>query len=306
MGSATCFATMDIIFLSICELSVRMVSQRKGRPGDYVVYGDDVIIRSEYTECFLNLCDRLHLKINKDKSYADPKGARLYREACGVECLDGVDITPVRYSRFQEPILATAPIDRTWWESTSDLMNRLLIERHYLHTRSAVVELIKHSIARGKPSRRAVSQSIWHHALRIDESDYEEGQDGPLAIVVPDGTATNFHCRYRQVNTANTQHAYQRPEVRCRSPLAKPIDPHSVQDPASQQALYELWFFSTRLGQGGPAEDPMEEEYRKIWEHNPVCIQSFLKSDQFRKDESVVSSAAGTEPDKWVWQWCSV
>jgi hypothetical protein len=307
MGSATCFVTMDIILLSICELSVRMTTGHHGKKNDYVVYGDDVAIRSEYTECFLSLCDRLHLKINKDKSYADPKGTRLYRESCGIECLDGVDITPVRYSRFQEPILATAPIDRKWWESTIDLMNRLLTERHYLHTRSAIVELIKYSISRGRPSRRAVSQSIWHHALRIDESDYIAGQDGPLAIVVPDNTATNFRCRYRQVNSAkDAEPAYQRPEVRCRVALAKPEDPHSYTDPASQQALYDLWFFSTRLGQGNPTVDPYEKMLEEIWAHNPSLPKYFLKADQIRKDESVVASAAGTEPDKWVWTWCSV
>jgi hypothetical protein len=308
MGSATCFATMDIIFLSICELSVREVSGRKGRPGDYVVYGDDVAIRTEYTDTFLHLCDRLHLKINKDKSYADPKGTRLYRESCGIECLDGVDITPVRYSRFQEPILATAPIDRKWWESTIDLMNRLLIDRRYLHTRSAIVELIKLSISRGKAARKAVSQSIWHHALRIDESDYEVGQDGPLAIVVPDNTATNFRCQYRQINTAKgLQNAYQRPEVKCRVPLAKPKDPHLVDDPAAEQALMGLWFFSTRLGQSDPMEGPDEKEMRHIMEYYPSMIDKLLKrSDPVRKDESVVASAAGTEPDKWVWSWCSV
>lgn len=285
MGSATCFATMDIIFLSICELAVRTVSGRKGRSDDYCVYGDDVAIRSEYVDTFLGICTELHLKINQDKSYSDPKGHRLYRESCGIECLDGRDITPLRYSRFQAPILTTAPVDRKYWESTLDLMNRLLIDKYFLNTRSVVVELIKYSTTHGPRAKAgkgaqasraklALSKRIWEHALRVDMTDYQEGQDGPLVVVTPDGTATNYRARWR------FNPSYQRLEVECTFPLSKPKEVHlnALDD---DPELLDLWFFLSRLDQSYPATD-------------------------FRKEESVVASAAGTNPDKWVWKWCPV
>jgi hypothetical protein len=265
MGSATCFAVMDSIFLSICEDSVRKVLNRPGRYGDYTVYGDDVIIRSDCLEQFETTCKQLKLEFNLEKSYSTQSGLR-YRESCGIEALNGVDITPVRYSRFQDPIIASAPVNRKYWESTFDLMNRLL-DSGYLNTRSACVELIKFSLERGKTSNRRLARNIWNCTMRIDASDYAKGYDGPMALVVPDGTATNFRTKTRR------NPDLQCSECRCLVPVASPIDYHDGSH--KEIAAYTLWFYAAN--------------------HRP----------NLPYDKSIdITGCAGTKPDKWVWRWC--
>jgi hypothetical protein len=268
MGSATCFAVMDIMFLSICELAVRRSKGRPGRKGDYVVYGDDVTIRADCLEQFLEICSALYLEINREKSYSTQTGM-LYRESCGIECLDGRDITPLRYSRFQEPlVVATAPVRRDWWESTVDLMNRCFSHGLW-QTRSVIVELIKLAITRGKKKRkRILSRNIWECTMRIDALDYSRGYDGPMAIVVPDCTATNYRAQVRY--NADLQCS----EVKVLVPFAKPRDHHEMGPDAEQAALY-LWYFAA------------------------------LNRPSLPWDASIdITGCAGTEPDKWVWRWC--
>jgi hypothetical protein len=263
---------MDVIFLALCELAIRIACGRVSRRGDYVVYGDDVIIRSEAFTAFVQLCKDLHLEINEDKTCRSQCGMR-YRESCGIEALNGVDITPVRYSRSQKPLYASAPVSRDWWESTTDLLNQLLLH-HLGNTRSACVELIKHSISRGRAAKCSLSRRIWENALRVDISDYREGFDGPLSIVVPDGTATNFHQR-RRYNSA-----YQICEVRCLTPAARPLDYHKSGD---ADLAYQLWFYEAR------------RRDRLTWD-----------GDGQVSPDPILTGCAGTTADKWVWQWCGL
>jgi hypothetical protein len=227
MGSATCFAVMDTIFLSICELSVRRTKNRKGRNGDYVVYGDDVVIRTEFLPAFGSICESLKLEINQDKSFTSQTG-RKYREACGIECCDGRDVSPLRYSRFQLPILSRAPISLTYWEQTIDLLNRMFFKR-FLNMRSICTMLIKHSIDCGKKQKRKFSSHLWYHFLRIDEYDYQHGRNGPMAIIVPDGTATNYHSKER----------YNRDLQRIEVLVSVPYSEYATY--AEDRTAYDLW-----------------------------------------------------------------
>lgn len=265
MGSATCFPTMDIIFLAVCEYSIRKTLRRTGTNHDYIVYGDDVVIRSDCLDVFLSACSALMFRVNAEKSYWN-KDVSHYREACGGEYYNGVDVTPLRYSRFQDPIIDASPVRRKYWESTFDLMNRCIYPYYFPHMRSAIVELIKLTISRGNPRKRAIAARIWNNALRIDVSDYPL-EDGPLHILVPDGTATNYRAR----------HGYdadlQRPYVRCYVPVEEPVDHHSI---GQDDVLHELWYHYARTDRASGDEDPSE---------------GFL-----------VGACAGTHPCKWVWK----
>lgn len=101
MGSATCFPVESIIFAISCEIAVRVVSGTRSRVGDYLVYGDDIVIRHPYVGELLQVLKEFGFSVNTEKSFTSQKGAvaHLFREACGIECLDGEDVTPLRVSR---------------------------------------------------------------------------------------------------------------------------------------------------------------------------------------------------------------
>lgn len=290
MGSATCFATMDTIMLSICELAIRQTLGRSGRIDDYVVYGDDVIIRHEAAEAFLSISDALQFIVNRDKSYWDTTSQRHYRESCGIEALDGVDITPLRYSRFQEPLLARAPVNGDYYASAISLMNRCLVDYGFVNVRSVVNESIKYSIQRGKASKQRLARSIWESVLRIDRSDYLAGYDGPLAVVVPDGTATNYHCKH------GWDEEYQRCYVRVRNLRTVLKDPHE-EDHESE--LLHMWYFKAQTDRPSMADNAVIAELS-----NRTVITSNRFDDYATKDlrtGSLLSAAAGARDHQWSW-----
>lgn len=249
MGSATCFVTMDLIFLSICELAIRTTLGRSGRRGDYVVYGDDVIIRQEAAAAFADLSRGLHMTINSDKSYWDPNTVNFYRESCGIEAYNGADITPLRWSRFQEPILDHSAISETYFSSCIALMNRALVDYWYVNLRSVVQELIKYSGLKRSRQETARFFAVWHHFLRVDYSDFRSGFDGPYAVVVPDGTATNYRCQSR------TSKWLQRREFKVTHSRVIMNDPHKA---GLEEILLHLWYFKAGTDRPNAYDDQFE------------------------------------------------
>lgn len=98
MGSAVCFPIETLIFAAICELAVRKVSGHTSQSDDYVVYGDDIVIRTTYVPVCLELLSRFHFTVNESKSF-HTCGCYRFREACGAYFLNGEDVTPLRLSR---------------------------------------------------------------------------------------------------------------------------------------------------------------------------------------------------------------
>ena len=99
MGSALCFPIEAMVFLAIVFLGIERAQRRqltrrdvKSYSGRVRVYGDDIIVP---VDCVPHVIDCLHafgLKVNVNKSFASGK----FRESCGVDAYDGVDVTPVR------------------------------------------------------------------------------------------------------------------------------------------------------------------------------------------------------------------
>lgn len=297
MGSATCFVMLDITLLAVCELAVRTVKGRMGNRRDYIVYGDDVIIRTELVPTFTDLCKQLHFDINREKSYCTTSGD-IYRESCGIEALNGVDITPLRYSRFQEPIYTRrAQVNQTFWESTVDLINRLQL-KGFGNTRSACTSILAyeaHAIWKDSTNKLSkIAQTIWYLIPRIDEQDYCEpesvpvigqfpvsptpefdfryrgiGTDLPLAVIVPNGTATNYRCRKRY------NKRLQRWEIRCLLPVAHATSHHTGDE--REVAAYNLWFYAALRRSKDPCDHSID-----------------------------ITGCAGHGRIKWSWQWCSL
>lgn len=96
MGSAVCFPIEAIVFYALVVGSL----VRQGMPislalRNTFVYGDDIIIPHGFFEELNEALERYHLRFNADKCCLYGK----FRESCGSDMYDSVDVTPVRMKR---------------------------------------------------------------------------------------------------------------------------------------------------------------------------------------------------------------
>ena len=99
MGSALCFPFEAMVFLTIVFLGIEKALNTKltrkdieSFHGKVRVYGDDIIVPTDYTRFVCDMLESYGLKINYDKSFWTGK----FRESCGGDYYAGVNITPVR------------------------------------------------------------------------------------------------------------------------------------------------------------------------------------------------------------------
>lgn len=200
MGSAVCFPVECCVFALMCEVAVRETTGRRSRKYDYVVYGDDIVIRSTYAKAVIKVLEYFHFTVNTDKSFInDVEGLSYFREACGVECLDGEDVTPLRLSR-RLVSLTRNDSDRLAGQGVGmvDLLNRAYLYGY-------------------RNLRRWINDVLIHHKwyrtiMRLDFDRYEdfvrsieEGRPSWLRVTMPfvivdPGTATqwrSFGCRFQ-------------------------------------------------------------------------------------------------------------
>jgi len=97
MGSALCFPVETLIFSCAIEYAVRRARrQGLGFYPSWRVFGDDIIVRTPLFEEVVMVLEGLNFKINHSKSFSS---CARFRESCGGEGYDGVDVTPMRISR---------------------------------------------------------------------------------------------------------------------------------------------------------------------------------------------------------------
>ncbi len=99
MGSALCFPIEAMVFLTIAFVGIqRQHSQRLtdseilSLKGKVRVYGDDIVVPSEYVHSVMSELEAYGLKVNFNKSFWTGR----FRESCGKEYYDGADVTLVR------------------------------------------------------------------------------------------------------------------------------------------------------------------------------------------------------------------
>jgi hypothetical protein len=88
MGSCLCFPVMALTIWAILAGGAPDKDTRDG----ILVYGDDVIVPAGYTADAIEHLESFGLKINRDKSCT----SGFFRESCGMDAFQGVDVTPVR------------------------------------------------------------------------------------------------------------------------------------------------------------------------------------------------------------------
>lgn len=97
MGSALCFPIESIVFSAITEAAI---VEAGGNPiaSRYRVYGDDIIVESEYVEALNRRLAANGFSVNHRKSFT-AGGPHYFRESCGGEYLNMTDVTPTRIPR---------------------------------------------------------------------------------------------------------------------------------------------------------------------------------------------------------------
>nr|QDH88928.1 MAG: RNA-dependent RNA polymerase [Leviviridae sp.] len=99
MGSALCFPIEAMVF---CTVVFMGIEDALGKPltrkdiksflGKVRIYGDDIVVPVEYTSSVVSSLETFGFKVNTGKSFWTGK----FRESCGKDYYDGVDITVVR------------------------------------------------------------------------------------------------------------------------------------------------------------------------------------------------------------------
>jgi hypothetical protein len=89
MGSALCF---PILALTIWSLLTAAAPDEDTRES-ILVYGDDVIVPTAFAERAITVLELFGLIVNRNKSCIQG----LFRESCGVDAFNGLNVTPVRF-----------------------------------------------------------------------------------------------------------------------------------------------------------------------------------------------------------------
>lgn len=124
MGSAVCFPFEALVFCTVVFMGIEKSLNRHLTKADISryfgsvrVYGDDIIVPKDHVYSVVELLEAFGFRVNRNKSFWNGK----FRESCGKDYYDGVDVSVVRVRRF-------LPNDRTDVESvvsTVSLRNQL-------------------------------------------------------------------------------------------------------------------------------------------------------------------------------------
>lgn len=91
MGNGTTFSVETLVFAAMCYAVSDLESPHQNRGNSvFSVYGDDVAIRGDLAQRYIDFAEFLGLKINRSKSFFEGP----FRESCGSDYWDGVNVRP--------------------------------------------------------------------------------------------------------------------------------------------------------------------------------------------------------------------
>ncbi len=161
MGNATTFPVQSICFAVICLAAIMDVrgtkpdSWRLRRASRLVrVYGDDIVIHTDYAHQVVKWLHDVGLKVNVKKSFLEGN----FRESCGVEAFRGVDITPL-YLRHWPHQIGEGP---SVCAHLVSLSNHLWMQGLY-ETSNRLKEVVEKSLRTTLPLVSSQSGALgWH------------------------------------------------------------------------------------------------------------------------------------------------
>lgn len=134
MGSAVCFPVEAMVFWALAIASLH----RQGYPlllalRNVYVYGDDLVVPHGYFDGLKSDFESFGLKFNDSKCCTNGK----FRESCGMDAYDGVDVTPIRlrkaYPKRDAPSLiplirhANSLFKRGYWDAAASMRTEALL-----------------------------------------------------------------------------------------------------------------------------------------------------------------------------------
>jgi hypothetical protein len=163
MGNALTFPVQSVVFatLAICavmeqdELEASYVNAKRASR-KVRVYGDDIIVNSNYSHRVCEWLTSFGLKVNQKKSFLEGN----FKESCGVDAYKGVDVTPV-YLRHEPFLSARDPEKIASLVSTS---NQLWL--HGLHKAAEYVRSLVDAVIKLPLVSKHSSSLGWHS--RVD------------------------------------------------------------------------------------------------------------------------------------------
>jgi hypothetical protein len=94
MGSALCFPIQCLLYTSLIEyVSQKWCQTHKHSKNDYSVFGDDLVVPTAIVEEVTNALTSIGFLVNEEKSFVDGP----FRESCGKDYYDGIDVSSVYY-----------------------------------------------------------------------------------------------------------------------------------------------------------------------------------------------------------------
>lgn len=127
MGSALCFPILALVIWALLSGG----APDQDTMDSILVYGDDVIVPTAFAENAMSILESFGLKINRDKSCT----SGLFRESCGMDAFNGIDVTPVRLRTVWEPS-PSAGVYTSWiayansfWDRQYYCVYNLIVDR---------------------------------------------------------------------------------------------------------------------------------------------------------------------------------
>lgn len=150
MGSALCFPVESLTFwvISVARVWEHVRDLRRALESVYV-YGDDIIIKDEYTSMVVEALEDVGLLVNKKKSFS---GTCPFRESCGIEALAGHDVTPLRIKTCPPQRPSDGPAIFAWAQYASNAID--IAPRRS----AALIEVIEKLV--GRVPRTPIKQSF--------------------------------------------------------------------------------------------------------------------------------------------------
>jgi len=117
MGNATTFPVESLVFWALCTATMMSVGCPAKDYSNVYVFGDDIIVPASGASSVMETLARFGLDVNRRKSFAGP--VPCFRESCGTDAFNGVDVTPIRWRSTSD---VRTPTDL---QAASDLALRL-------------------------------------------------------------------------------------------------------------------------------------------------------------------------------------
>lgn len=124
-GSACTFPVQSIVYSMFCIASVILTNGWKPSPSNIKraslsvrVFGDDIVVPVSALPKLQEILQFLQLKVNLSKTFHKGK----FRESCGLDAFEGVNVTPARIKRFSRS--PSHEVIQSMLESANNLFRR--------------------------------------------------------------------------------------------------------------------------------------------------------------------------------------